>query len=190
MATRPRRNETNGKIRPEPLHVKRTIETVVEMEQRQREPSSFSDWLGEVITAASGRLWFAIAHVVWFTTWIIWNSGPFGLPSFDPMPYSFLTLIVSLEAIFLSTFVLIGQNLQAARAERRSVVDLEVNVIAERELTKILRLVADLHRHLSTDTHHDPEIDQMLKSVRVEDLEEGAQLAERSLSEDDGKAAG
>lgn len=70
-------------------------------------------------------------HVIWFAGWILLNLG--FIKAFDPFPFSLLTMIVSLEAIFLASFVLISQNKQAIQADKRAKIDLQVNLIAERE---------------------------------------------------------
>jgi uncharacterized membrane protein len=157
-----------------------TVSSVVEMDVRERAPNSRGEWLAEHVTSISGSLPFVALNAAWFTGWIVWNSGVFGLPAFDPFPYSFLTFAVSLEAIFLATFVLISQNRQSARADRRSLVDLQVYVLAERELTKILKIVADIHDHVGSQQKHDPEIDEMIEEIRVEDLERVTARAEEA----------
>jgi uncharacterized membrane protein len=161
-------------------HVQETIASVLDVEVRERAPDSRGEWLAENITQFSGSLIFVALNAAWFAGWIVWNSGVLGLPVFDAFPYSFLTFAVSLEAIFLATFVLISQNRQSGRADRRSLVDLQVNVIAERELTKILKIVADIHDHIGDDVKHDPEVEDMLKSIRVEDLERATARAEQA----------
>jgi uncharacterized membrane protein len=169
-----------------PEHVQDTVASVVDMEVRERAPSTAGAWLAELITAFSGSLPFVVLNAAFFAGWIVWNTGVFGLPVFDSFPYVFLTFAVSLEAIFLSTFVLISQNRQSARADRRSLIDLQVNVIAERELTKILKIVADIHNHIGAESKHDPEIEAMLESIRVEDLERVTSEAEQAAGADAG----
>jgi uncharacterized membrane protein len=154
------------------------------MEVRERAPRGFGDWFAETITALSGTIAFAVLNALFFAGWVLWNTGALGLPPFDEYPFVFLTFVVSLEAIFLSTFVLISQNRQAARADRRSLIDLQVNMIAERELTKILRIVADIHGHVGSNERHDREIGAMLQSVQVEDLERGTEEAEHAAEEE------
>ena len=92
--------------------------------QRQRREDRFAD----VITAFSGSMQFVYVHVVWFTAWIVLNIT---ILRFDPYPFGLLTLIVSLEAIFLSTFVLLSQNRESARSDMRSEIDYETNVLSE-----------------------------------------------------------
>jgi uncharacterized membrane protein len=97
-----------------------------------RRVKSQQDRVADAITAFAGSLLFVYLHAVWFGTWITVNSGVFGRRLvFDDYPYGLLTMIVSLEAIFLSTFVMVSQNRQAARADIRSALDFETNVRSE-----------------------------------------------------------
>jgi len=83
-------------------------------EQIARNVHSFEGKLASLIAGASGNMWFAYFHVLWFSLWFLANHGSIpGIKPFDPFPYGLLTMIVSLEAIFLSTFILINQNRQA-----------------------------------------------------------------------------
>jgi uncharacterized membrane protein len=77
---------------------------------------------------------------MWFAVRILANVGWFGIEPFDPFPFGLLTTIVSLEAIFLSTFVLVSQNRQSAIADRRAQLDLQINLLAEYEVTRLLKL--------------------------------------------------
>lgn len=90
----------------------------------------------DVIAAFSGSLTFFFLNLAWFVVWIGWNVTP-GLPHFDPYPFGFLTMTVSLEAIFLSIFVLISQNRQAAKDRLRADAEYEVNLKAELEITQL-----------------------------------------------------
>lgn len=83
---------------------------------------------------------FVYVHIVWFGGWIIINTI-FTTLQFDPFPYTFLTLVVSLEAIFLSTFILISQNQETRLTEHRNHLDLQINMLAEKENTKMLQLL-------------------------------------------------
>ncbi|MCW2670695.1 MAG: hypothetical protein JWO27_2592 [Frankiales bacterium] len=89
------------------------------------------DHVTDAITSFAGSLSFVYIHVVWFGAWVLLNVGVFGLTPFDKFPFGLLTLIVSLEAIFLSTFVMISQNRAAARADVRSELDFETNLRSE-----------------------------------------------------------
>ena len=106
---------------------------------------SSADRLSDAITWVAGSSGFVAAHVIFFTAWITLNVGMVAsVPVFDPYPFSFLTLVVSLEAIFLSIFVLMSQNRAARLADRRAHLDLQVDLLAERELTAILHMLRAL----------------------------------------------
>jgi uncharacterized membrane protein len=107
------------------------------------------DWVAS--TAASGPV--LLFHLVWFSAWIIVNVGMLpDLKPFDPFPFPFLTMTVSLEAIFLALFVLASQNRLARQSDKRSHLDLQVDLLAEREMTAVLQLLQDIARHLEVKT--------------------------------------
>ncbi|MFF5140333.1 DUF1003 domain-containing protein [Streptomyces sp. NPDC013157] len=90
------------------------------------------DRIADAITAFAGTMTFVYLHALWFAVWIVCNEGVFGEGAiWDPFPFGLLTMIVSLEAIFLSTFVMVSQNRQAARENVRADLDFETNVRSE-----------------------------------------------------------
>jgi len=106
---------------------------------------SAGDKVADKITGFAGTMNFVYIHSIWFGLWILVNIGLFGASLiFDQFPFGLLTLIVSLEAIFLSTFVMISQNRQATAAEIRSELDYQVNVKAEKEVDLILKALERL----------------------------------------------
>lgn len=127
----------------------------------------FADRLIRVASSTT----FLSLHIAWFTTWIAWNSGAFGNTPFDPYPFGFLTLVVSLEAIFLSIFLLMGQSREAAIAELREELTLQVNLRMEAEVTKTLQLVAGLYTRLGHTIAEDSELREMLQALDAESLE-------------------
>jgi uncharacterized membrane protein len=104
---------------------------------------SFQDRAADKITAFSGSMAFVYLHAIIFAIWIVLNLIQ-AKNGFDPFPFGLLTLIVSLEAIFLSTFVMLSQNRQAKQADLRAELDYEVNVRAEKEVCEIKESLADL----------------------------------------------
>ena len=101
---------------------------------------SLEDQAADKITSFAGTMNFVYLHTTWFLVWILINLGVLGSGlAFDTFPFGLLTLIVSLEAIFLSTFVMISQNRQAKAAELRSELDYQTDVKAEREIDVIMR---------------------------------------------------
>jgi len=111
------------------------------------ERESWSDRVAQKIAAFTGNMAFVWLHVVLFALWILINAIAFK-NAWDPYPFIFLTLIVSLEAIFLSTFVLIAQNREAEKNEIREQLDYEVNVRAEQEIQSMRRKIDEIMRLL------------------------------------------
>jgi uncharacterized membrane protein len=127
----------------------------------------FVDWLNEVASS----IWFFVVHVIWFAIWILWNAGVFHLHAFDPFPFGLMTLVVSLEAIFLSIFVLMAQKRESAIAELREELGLQVSLRVEQEVTKTLQLVAGLYTRLGHRVSEDSELHRMLEPLDVRGIE-------------------
>lgn len=111
--------------------IERNIRTLTDLRLKADKERSLQDRLADAITSFSGRMLFVYVHIVWFGGWFLFNSGLFGLPSFDPYPYELLTMVVSLEAIFLATFVLISQNRLNAEAVRSADLNMQVVLLTE-----------------------------------------------------------
>jgi uncharacterized membrane protein len=146
------------------------IETIKNWERASVHHRSPAERVSDEITriAASGKM--LVFHVGWFTFWVLANVGLIpGLKPFDPFPFQFLTMVVSLEAIFLSLFVLASQNRLTAQADKRSNLDLQIDLLAEREMTAVLRLLQDIARHL--DVRPSLTSDQISDLVKQTDIE-------------------
>lgn len=159
-----------------PAHIAKNVEEIARIEGQVRLTMGLSDHFADLMTRFSGSMLFVWLHVIWFGVWITLNLA--GVLAFDEFPFGFLTMIVSLEAIFLSTFVLISQNRQAYQADRRAKVDLQVNLISEQEITKILSLVAGINRHFGLHDASDLEIEHMQKDTHVGRLAEAVDKAD------------
>jgi uncharacterized membrane protein len=128
-----------------------------------------ADWM----TNWFGTMPFLIVNVAWFLIWIWLNTHRSNLfPSFDPFPFNFLTMMVSLEAIVLAIVVLISQNRAGRLADLREETHLNINVIAEQEVTKILKMLRLLLEKQGMDISKDPELRKMLEPVNAEQIEE------------------
>ena len=129
-----------------------------------------SDWI--TATAASGPV--LAVHVVWFTVWIAANCGFLpGVAPFDPFPFPFLTMMVSLEAIFLALFVLASQNSLARLSDKRAHLDLQIDLLAEREMTAVLQLLQDIAMHLKVKGTVTPEqLRDLVKKTDIHTLAE------------------
>ncbi len=110
-------------------------------------------------------------HAVWFISWMLVNTGLVGIRPFDPFPFGLLTLVVSLEAIFLTIFVLMAQSHESAVAELREEVSLQVVLRMEEEVTKTLQLVAGLYTRLGHRVGDDPELREMLGPLDADEIE-------------------
>jgi uncharacterized membrane protein len=128
-----------------PTHMERNVRAIAQLEHNAIEDRSPADRLSDGITRVAGSAGFVIAHAIAFAAWILVNVGLLpGIRPFDPFPFSLLTLVVSLEAIFLAIFVLMSQNRAARLADRRAHLDLQVDLLAERELTAMLHMLRAL----------------------------------------------
>jgi uncharacterized membrane protein len=113
---------------------------------------------------------FVYFHVILFAVWILANLEIAGIPAFDPYPFGMLTTIVSLEAIFLSTFVLVSQNRQAAIADRRSELDLQMNLLTEHEVTRLLMIIDEMAKKMGIDPCDTEEIQDLKKDIAPEEV--------------------
>jgi uncharacterized membrane protein len=139
--------------RPARDSIGRNVGHVARLEAEQIEARSVTERIAGLVTRAAGTASFAIVHVVWFGAWIAVNGGFIGrVEPFDPFPFSLLTMIVSLEAIFLSIWILISQNQMSRQADRREHLDLQVNLLAEQESTATLRIVMRIAERVGIDT--------------------------------------
>ena len=150
--------------------IRKNITAISEMQRRDVAARKPQERISDSITRFSGSTLFVFLHVAWFGVWILLNIGLVHIPyvsEFDPFPFGLLTMIVSLEAIFLSTFVLISQNRMSALSEKRAELDLQVNMLAEQKAAKTLELLEHIAQQLDVvydrfNYKADPEI-QALK---------------------------
>src|SRR5262249_28952472 len=125
------------------------IQAVAQIERAAYESRSSVDRFSVTITKWAGSATAILVHLIWFFIWLAINlNWVRGIEPFDPFPFSLLTMVVSLEAIFLSLFVLITQNRMSKEADRRAELDLEVNILAEEETTLILQMLKQISEKL------------------------------------------
>jgi len=109
-------------------------------------------------------------HALWFGLWVLLNTGWLGIGPFDPFPYSLLTMIVSLEAIFLSTFVLISQNRSGAETDRRADLALHVGLLTEHEVTRALQMLDAIQERLGVTNDPESDLAQLEMETKPEDV--------------------
>lgn len=150
----------------------RNIRIVAELERAALHERSAGDRLSDAITRVTGSTPFAVVHLAFFAGWILVNTAK--LPAvnpFDPFPFSFLTLVVSLEAIFLSVFVLMSQNRMMRQAEKRAHLDLQVDLLAEQELTAMLHMLRAVCSKLEVQVNiPDERVRELLNETDVHKL--------------------
>jgi uncharacterized membrane protein len=137
-----------------------------------------ADRAAAAIARFCGSMTFVWIHVALFATWIGYNALPW-FEHFDPYPFVFLTLIVSLEAIFLSTFILISQNYDMRVSERRNQLDLQINLLAEQEDTKILQILERIAKKVGAHLADDPQTRALEEATRPDALVEQIEEAYR-----------
>jgi uncharacterized membrane protein len=149
----------------------KNIRAVVDLDREARRAVSAMDRLTELISAAAGSTGFVLFHVAWFTLWAVANTRR--AHPFDPYPFNLLTMTVSLEAILLTSFVLMAQNRMTRAADTRANLDLQVNLLAEQELTAILKVVCMIADKTGIDVREcDPNLDRLLGRTDVKALNE------------------
>jgi uncharacterized membrane protein len=150
--------------------IERNIRTIIHLRTKAARERSLQGRLADAITSFSGRMIFAYVHIIWFGVWILLNTGWFGARAFDPFPYGLLTMIVSLEAIFLSTFVLISQNRLGEETERRADLDLHIGLLTEHELTRVLQMLDAIQDKLRIVDHANSELADLEMETKPEDV--------------------
>jgi len=150
--------------------LERNIHTLAYLRLQASRARGLQERLADTITTFSGRMVFVYVHIIWFGLWILLNTGRLGIPPFDPFPYGLLTMIVSLEAIFLSTFVLISQNRLSEEAEGRANLSLQIGMLTEHETTRILQMLDAIQDKLGIENHEDSELADLEMETKPEDV--------------------
>ncbi|MET0382470.1 MAG: DUF1003 domain-containing protein [Burkholderiaceae bacterium] len=145
------------------------VQAVMRLEEEAKAGRTRSQRVAHAVAAFCGTMTFVWLHVAWFAVWIALNVIPGGA-QFDKFPFTFLTLTVSLEAIFLSSFILISQNEETRVADRRNALDLQVNLLTEQENTKLLKMLAAIGAKLGVEFEGDPSLDVLQQATRPEAL--------------------
>lgn len=160
------------------VHAKRSRHIIKSFEAQELKKRPFVVKIADVLTTGFGTIAFLSANVIIYAGWILINTGRIkiaGLPIIDPYPYSFMNSFVSIEAIILSIIVLMSQNRENQRTVLRNELGLQVSLISEKEITKILSLLREILKN-QEKYNDDPELEEMTRG-----LDEG--YIERKLTE-------
>jgi len=164
------------------------IEAISKLEHAASAKRTRGDVIADRIAGFCGSMNFVWVHVAWFGIWIPLNSIPH-IKHFDGFPFQFLTLVVSLEAIFLTTFVMISQNRQGKVADRRNHLDLQINLLAEQENSKMLSMLEAIMQRLNV-AEEDPEIHILEEATRPEMMMEQIQQIMEAQDREENKIQG
>ena len=147
------------------------IETIIRLEEEDEKRISHADRLSETIGSFAGTIRFVLLQLAFVTAWISANGGLVaGIAAFDPYPFSLLSVVLSLEAVLLASFVLMRQNRMSLRARRRSHLDLQVNLLSEQGVTKALQMLQRISRHLGMEGASDAETEEVSQETAVANL--------------------
>ena len=147
--------------------VERNIRALLARQQLEERRKATSERVADAVTRFTGSMPFVYIHLALFGAWILVNLGVTPLPRFD-RSFVILAMAASVEAIFLSTFVLISQNRMQALAARRADLDLQVSLLAEHEITQLVALVTQMARKMEIEQAHDPELQELAQDVAPE----------------------
>jgi uncharacterized membrane protein len=145
----------------------RNVEIIRNLEEAAKRERSHSDIVAEAVANFCGSMRFVWVHIFWFGGWVLINVVP-GIKHIDPFPFNFLTLVVSLEAIFLSTFILISQNHDMRISERRNHLDLQINLLSEQENTKMIAMLQAIADKVGADWSGDPHLEALGEETEPE----------------------
>ena len=170
--TTERKEEVSGSV-------ERNIRSIARMEQAREESKSDLDRIASFVGTVAGSKLSIALHLLWFSLWILANTGRLpGVIPFDPRPFSILALCVSIEAVLLSSFVLLKQNHMQHRTDHRDQLNLQIDLLTEKELTKALQLLRALCVKLEVgEPLEDAELAEMSQITSV------GTLAERILTD-------
>ena len=161
--------------------LRRNIDALRRRRAEEQAHARFEERLASAITRFTGSLYFVYVHAAAYGFWIVANLGWIrGLKPWDPT-FVILAMVASVEAIFLSTFILITQNRMAAAADRRAELDLQVSLLAEAEITKLVELVSMIADRMELSTAAQQEIEEMKQRVAPEAVLDAIEETEAEL---------
>jgi uncharacterized membrane protein len=158
----------------------RNIQALRERRREERANAGAGSRIADAMTRFAGSMAFVLLHLTLVAAWVAWNSGLVGLKPFDPT-FVILATTASVEAIFISTFVLIAQNRAATEADRRADLDLQINLLAEHEITHLLKITAAIADRLGIAEAQAPELTELKRVVVPEAVLERIEEGQKDL---------
>ena len=163
-----------------PIHVREHIETIAKHEQEFYSRRTFAERIADRIAGFAGNFKFVSLHLAFFSAWMLWNISD-RFPHFDPAPFALLDTIVALEAILLASIILMRQSGLGRRADERAHLTLQILLLAEKELSALIRMNQDLANRLNLPAAKDQEILELAKPTPIDSV---AQTIQEKLGRD------
>lgn len=168
--------------------VQRNIAALIARRQQEENERRIQDKIADAVTRFTGSLSFVYIHIVGFGLWIVINLGWTPFEKFDPT-FVILAMFASVEAIFLSTFVLITQNRMQAQADRRADLDLQISLLAEYEITQLLQITSTIADHLGLHINDHGELTELQQDIKPEHVLDKIAETEREFKERNEKSS-
>jgi uncharacterized membrane protein len=164
-----RKYSTNGDTVDQ--YIAKNVEAILDLEDAAKTKRTRTETAADLIARFCGSMSFVWLNVTLFTCWVLINTLPI-IEHIDPFPFTFLTLVLSVEAIFLSTFILISQNLAARVAERRNHLDLQINLLSEQENTQMIAMLEAIAEKVGADISHVTKVEILREEMDPEKVVE------------------
>jgi uncharacterized membrane protein len=170
--------------------VERNIEALVAHRQEEEGRRRLAERLADAATRLTGNLYFVSIHLIILALWFFTNIGWLPqIPRFDPS-FTILASVASVEALFLATFVLITQKRMAALADKRAELDLQISLLAEHEITRLITLITAMAERMGLDVAQDPELAELSRDVAPEQMIEKMEAQKRAAGQGHPRDAG
>ena len=160
-------NEFDNEIPEMAGVVERNVNALLHHKKEEIRKRSIQEKIVDSVTAFASSMLSVYIHSTFFGVWVFWNLGVFGLKPFDPN-FIILATFAAVEAIFLTTFVLIGQKRMNVQAEKWAELDLQISLLTEHEVTRIMNLVSAMAKKMEIEEAHDKEIEELSKDIHPE----------------------
>ena len=158
--------------------LRRNIDALRRRREEEQASAGFEERLASAVTRFTGSMRFVLAHALIYGFWIVANLGWIaGIEPWDPT-FVILAMVASVEAIFLSTFILITQNRMAALADRRAELDVQISLLAEAEITKLVQLVSEIAERMNVPAAEQKDLEEMKRMVAPEAVLDAIEASE------------
>ena len=155
--------------RPMARVIEKNIEALIDHRKKEEDARTAKHKVADLVSQFAGSIKFVYIHLVVFGLWIVINLGLLPIRPFDPT-LGHLAMVASIEAIFLSAFVLITQNRMVEVEKKRADLDLQISLLAEHEITRVMKIVQAIAEHMKLDISQDPELKELSRDVKPEEV--------------------